>query len=157
MAVKKQEAANPLQPVSVIICARNECENLRRNLPKVLGQQYQNFEVIVVNDASEDGTEQLLLELKAKHKNLRTTALTQEGKFTHGKKLALTVGIKAAVNEWLLLTDADCYPESDQWLKGMHQSFLREASVVLGYGGYETRRGLLNLFIRYETCQAAMQ
>ena len=78
-------------------------------------------------------------------------------KFTHGKKLALTVGIKAAVNEWLVFIDADCVPVSNKWLTRMQENFGKDTDIVLGYGGYEQRKGFLNAYIRYDTLYIAMQ
>ncbi len=144
-------------PVSIIICAKNEEENLRNFLPKILGQQYPVFEVIVVNDCSHDNTELLLVELKSRYKHLKSTLIKEDAKFSHGKKLALTIGIKAASYEHLLLTDADCEPASENWLALMQRNFTKEKSIVLGYGGYFREKGLLNNLIRYETMFIGMQ
>jgi cellulose synthase/poly-beta-1,6-N-acetylglucosamine synthase-like glycosyltransferase len=113
----------PEFPVSVIICARNEEANLRRNLPLVLKQDYSDFEVIVVNDASTDGTEDLLYELQRQYSHLRSTFIRENDHVRAGKKLALTVGMKSAKNDWVLLTDADCYPSTDQWIYFMQRNF----------------------------------
>jgi len=144
-------------PVSVIICARNEEENLRKNLPLILEQKYPDFEVVVINDCSTDGTEKYLDSLKEQYPILKTTTIKEDRKFKHGKKLALTVGIKAANNDLLLFTDADCWPESSLWIETMQSNFNPETSIVLGYGGYSERKGLLNTIIRFETLYIAMQ
>ena len=144
-------------PVSVIICARNEAENLKKNLPSILEQKHENFEVIVVNDCSTDHTDEVLGVYLKKYKKLRTTSISPDQKFTHGKKLAVTVGVKGAKNEWLVLTDADCYAPSDQWLNRMQENFTDKTEIVLGYGGYDTGKGLLNAYIRYDTVVIAMQ
>lgn len=137
-------------PVSVVICARNEEENLRRFLPEFLSQDYPDYEVVVVNDCSSDNTDLLLDTLAKKHKNLRFTTIKEDEKFSHTKKLALTVGIKAAKHNWLLLTDADCKPEGKQWVASMASHFTPKCEVVLGYGGYFQRKGILNRIIRYD-------
>ena len=144
------------KPVSVIICARNEESNLRAFLPKVLEQAYPVYEVVVVNDCSHDHTRELLEELSLKYKHLKTTTIREDEKFRHGKKLALTLGIKAASNEQLLLTDADCEPASENWLSEMQKNFSRDKELVLGYGGYFKEKGFLNNLIRYETMTIAM-
>jgi len=146
-----------VQPVSVIICARNEEEHLRNFLPAVLEQDYPEYEVVVVDDCSTDDTAILLAELAAKYRHFRYTTITPDRKFTHGKKLALTVGIKSARHEIVLLTDADCVPSSDKWISGMVSGFGADTGMVLGYGRYERRKGLLNLLIRYETTITAMR
>lgn len=148
---------NEIVPVSVVICARNEAENLEKYLPMILEQDYPDFEVIVVNDCSDDETEDVLKKLKEKYPHLRTTFLKEQEKFWHGKKLALTVGIKAARNEWLLLTDADCAPSSNEWIKTMASHFSDDKAIVLGYGGYLEYPGLLNRLIRYEAAFVALQ
>lgn len=144
-------------PVSVIICARNEAENLKKNLPAILTQDYKKFEVVVVDDCSTDDTELVLNVLMKKYKRLRTTKIIPDKKFTHGKKLAITVGIKAAQYEWLVFTDADCIPVSDQWLNRIQENFSDQTEIVLGYGAYHTYDGWLNKYIRYDTVTIAIQ
>ncbi len=144
-------------PVSVIICARNEEANLIRNLPYIFEQDYPDFEVIVVNDCSDDNTAAVLREFQLKYKNLKVTSIKEDPKFTHNKKLALTIGIKAAGNEHLLFTDADCYPVSKNWIKEMMINYDDNIEIVAGYGGYETKSGFLNKLIRFETLFTAMQ
>lgn len=153
--VKKAKAG--MQPVSVIICARNEALNLERNLPLVLNQDYPEFEVIVVDDCSEDNTEIILKDLEKKYSRLRVTNIKKDAKFTHGKKLALTIGIKAASHEWLLLTDADCSPGSEKWISGMQKNFSKGTSIVLGYGAYRKEKSLINNYIRFDTFFIALQ
>ena len=117
------EKKHSKEPVSVIICARNEAENLKQFLPSVLEQDYPSYEVIVVNDCSEDNSDDILGELISKYPKLRVSSINKDPKFTHSKKFAQFIGIKAATNELLLLTDADCQPESEKWLSGMVSNF----------------------------------
>lgn len=143
--------------VSVIICARDESENLKEYLPIIMGQDYPDFEVIVVNDGSTDETEELLSDMKKKHSNLRSTFVPDNAKVMSSKKLALTIGIKAAKNEILLLTDADCKPISKDWISLMVRNFTPQKDFVLGYGGYERKKGILSHLISYDTLFIAMQ
>lgn len=154
---KKQVPYNPVVPVSVVICAKNEADNLRNRLVYVLEQDYPDFEVVVVNDQSTDDTEMILDEYKQKYPNLYVTEISHNAQFRQGKKLALTIGIKAAKNEWLLLTDADCIPASKNWIRTMSQYFTEGNDFVLGYGGYEERPGFLNKLIRYDAGFIALQ
>ncbi len=154
---KQPQSGDNLPPVSVIICARNEGENLKQFLPKILTQDYPDFEVIVVNDCSEDDTLMILAEMELTYKNLRHTSIEIDRKFSHGKKLAVTVGLKSAKNEHVVLTDADCYPASNQWLTNIMACYTDNTQIVLGYGGYEPRKGLLNKIIRFDTLTIAMQ
>ncbi len=143
-------------PVSVVICARNEQENLKANLPLVLEQHYPNFEVVVVNDCSNDDSEYVLRELSTRYSSLRVVTLTDNARFRHGKKFAVTMGIKAARHEHLLFTDADCRPDSPLWIEHMQRHFSSTTSIVLGYSPYEKLGGLLNALIRFETLFTAI-
>lgn len=142
------------QPVSIIICAKNEAENLRKNLPLILNQTYPCFEVIIINDNSFDKTEEVLLEFQKIYPILRTIR-RQEDKI--GKKFALADGIQSSKYNVLLLTDADCRPSSLEWLRIMQRSIAGKVEIGLGYSPYFKYRGLLNIFIRYETFYTALQ
>jgi glycosyltransferase involved in cell wall biosynthesis len=156
--LKKPFANKPAgQPVSVIICARNEAENLQKFLPSVLTQDYPDYEVIVVNDCSEDNSYVILGNFLTQYPNLRISTINKDPKFTHNKKFAQFIGIKAAKNEILLFTDADCQPQSVKWLEGMTSQFDEKTDFVLGYGGYLEEKGLLNKYIRYDSLTIAMQ
>jgi cellulose synthase/poly-beta-1,6-N-acetylglucosamine synthase-like glycosyltransferase len=145
-------------PVSVIICARDEDENLARNLPGILLQNYQTTnEVIVVNDNSLDDSKYILAELQKTFKKLQIVELTQEAKMIAGKKFPLSVGIKEAKHEIVLLTDADCVPASEHWLYKMQSAFGNGIEVALGYGAYNKMPGFLNKVIRFETFHTALQ
>ena len=156
---KGYQTSNSLakEPVSVIICAKNEAENLAKHLPLILEQDYPDFEVIVVNDCSEDDTQHFLEKFQEKYPRLKLSQIKHDEKFTHGKKLALTIGIKAAKNEWLILTDADCKPESKHWLATMQRNFTPDTMIVLGYGGYNAEKGFLNKLIRFDCFFIALQ
>lgn len=145
-------------PVSIVICARDEGKNLVRNLPEVLAQQYPTtHELVVVNDNSLDDSKYLLEDLQRTHKKLQIVELTQEAKLIAGKKYPLSIGIKEAKHEILLLTDADCAPTTEHWLQKMQDAFANGVEVVLGYGAYEKRPGFLNKAIRFETFHTALQ
>lgn len=155
------EKAEP--PLSVIICAKNEERNLNRNLPHVLQQHYHNeahdpcYEVIVVNDNSEDDTGFILKHLNPGYPHFRSIDLHQSAKGIPGKKYPLTIGIKGAVNDIVVLTDADCRPASTRWLQLMSEGFRQGKEIVLGYGAYEKKGGFLNKVIRFETFFSALQ
>ncbi|MCO5948719.1 glycosyltransferase [Mucilaginibacter flavidus] len=145
-----------LIPVSVIISARNEANNLRENLPSILEQNYPDFEVVVINDCSYDASGDVLDEMKEKYPRLKVVTITEHDRFKTGKKFALTLGIKAAKNEYLLFTDADCVPASDNWITYMAANFTKPAQIVLGYSPYKKTRNFLNPFIRFETIKTAI-
>ena len=145
--------------VSIIICAKNEAKNLKENLPHILSQNYRSFEIIVVNDNSTDNTAQVLLDFNKKNAYLRIINFSNTKKSQVGKKFALAHGIKAAQNEILLLTDADCKPSSNLWLQKMQSLISNNDNIEigLGYGPYDKALGFLNKFIRYETVYTAIQ
>lgn len=138
------------EPVSVIICARNEDENLTEFLPKVLTQNYPDFEVIVVNDCSYDNTETVIDEYIKIFPNLKKVNIKEDAYYKHGKKFAILVGIKAASYENLVFTDADCYPADENWLSAMASGFSQQQEIILGYGAYEKADTFLNKLIRFD-------
>jgi biofilm PGA synthesis N-glycosyltransferase PgaC len=150
---KKREVNEPVLPVSVIICTRNDLQNLQQNLSSVLEQDYPSFEVIVVNDASNDGTKEYLENLSYPH--LRSIHLDE--KTRAGKKPALITGTDNALYPFLLLTDADCKPATKNWIRSHIQFAFEKSTVVLGYGKHQKQKGFLNRLIRFDTAIIAMQ
>lgn len=157
IAQKLEINNNHTPPVSVIICARNEEENLKQHLPSILNQNYPQYEVIVVNDASEDNSAWVLDAFAKQYPHLKVSTIKKDEKFNHGKKLAVTIGIKAANYEHLLFTDADCEATSPYWIKQMVQTYKPDTEIVLGYGGYIKTKGFLNKLIRFDSLFIAMQ
>ena len=152
------KAASQEYPVSVIVCARDEAHNIAKNLPGILVQQYKTtHELIVVNDNSTDETKYLLDEFKKTFKNLNPIRLTQEAKGIPGKKFPLSMGIKSARYEIVLLTDADCIPASEFWIQKMQDGYYDGKQIVLGYGAFHKKPGMLNKLIRFETFHSALQ
>lgn len=154
---KKTSQPHAFPPASIIICAKNEADNLTRFLPSIFEQDYPTYEVVVVNDCSYDYTGDCLKEFAVQHKNLKIVTIQEDDNYTHGKKIALMLGIKGAKYEHLLLTDADCKPKDKFWLRGMMEQFKPETDIVIGYGAYEKQKGLLNKIIRFDTFMIALQ
>jgi len=144
-------------PVSVIVCAKNEAKNLSVLAPLLLKQNYSNFELVLINDRSTDNTLDVIKEIAAKDSRIKIVDIEENEQFWGSKKYALTLGIKAAKNEHLLFTDADCIPNSDNWINTMTRSFDENKHVILGYGAYKKEKGFLNKLIRYETLLTALQ
>ncbi len=157
--IKKGDVPHTVEqpPVSVIICARNEGDNLQRFLPLVLEQNYADYEVIIVNDGSCDDTEEIIKELQKVYHNLYITNIPQETRIISHKKLAITVGVKAAKNEILLFTDADCRPLTPNWITAMVRNFDGQTEFVLGHGNYYRGRGFISKLVSYDTLTIAMQ
>jgi glycosyltransferase involved in cell wall biosynthesis len=146
-----------LHPVSVVVCSRNEYESLQELLPALLQQDYPDFEVIIVDDRSWDGSYDYLLGLKSQYSHFRLVRIEETPDWVSSKKYALTLGLKAAKHRLVLLTDADCVPVSNQWIKEMVQNIGPNTEAVLGYSPYQVKKGLLNLLIRYETFYTGLQ
>jgi len=153
---KKNIEIADFPPVSVIIAARNEGANLEKFLPAFLEQDYPDFRVIVVNDASTDDSATVLAFMKQKYDNLYITNIPYDEKFRHGKKTALTIGVKAAETDILVFSDADCEPASNQWLKNIASNFDSKTQFVIGFGAYKKAKGLLNKILRNDTVAIAM-
>ncbi|MCD6543272.1 MAG: glycosyltransferase, partial [Flavobacteriaceae bacterium] len=146
--------------ISVVICAKNEAKNLRLFLPKIASQNYSKFEIVLIDDASNDNSLQVMQQFKNKfasqHLSIQIISIAK-GK-SQGKKTALSKGILATKNEYLLLTDADCEPASNEWINEMTANFTKEKSIVLGYGAYKKiKNSFLNKIIRFETLLTALQ
>jgi glycosyltransferase involved in cell wall biosynthesis len=155
---KQKAQSENLPPVSVVIVAKNEYYNLKDLLPVVLEQDYPEYEIVVVNHASDDDTDLLLMEFKNRYSHLRVVTIQQDLNFFKGKKFPLSIGIREAKNDVLLLTDADCKPASKNWVRqvALHYDSMK-TQVVLGYGPYQKQKGFLNWVIRYDTFMVAMQ
>ncbi|NNC95671.1 MAG: glycosyltransferase [Chitinophagales bacterium] len=143
--------------VSVIICARDEEENLKCNLPHIIAQDYPVFEIIVVNDHSVDGSERILQKFQKEHQHFKYLNVKGKNKGWQGKKKALALGIGFSQHDLLIMTDADTRPQSDQWIRQMTNQFKNTTEIVLGFSPYKRLSGILNAFIRYETFQTALQ
>lgn len=144
--------------VSILICAKNEAENLKIFLPEILDQDYPKFEVVLINDNSHDNTQQIMETYASKNDHVKVVNVVPNDAFLGNKKYALTLGIKASKHDFLLLTDADCKPNSKYWLKEMSSHFSNTKTIVLGYGAYaKIKKSFLNKLIRFETVLTALQ
>lgn len=135
--------------VSIIICANNEIENLKKLIPVLRTQEFDNFEIIIVNDRSDDGTYDYLL--GEKDEQLKAVHVDSTPDHINAKKYAITLGIKAAQHDIILLSDADCIPSSKQWVAKMTSAMSPSTNFALGYSQYQKSSGLLGLLIRFET------
>jgi glycosyltransferase involved in cell wall biosynthesis len=130
----KPSTDNPqYPPVSVIIAARNESDNLYEHLPSILSQDYPNYEVIVVNNQSIDDSNWILTAFAQQFPQLKVVEISRSPHLKPGKKLPITLGIKAATHDFFVLTDADCQPLSNQWLKHMISGVSAQRQFVIGY------------------------
>lgn len=152
----KMPENNSNEGVSIIVCAKNEFDNLKELIPILCTQNHPKYEVIIVNDGSWDESHLLINEFKLQYAFLKSIYLDPEKKLFSGKKLGITLGIKSALYDNILLTDADCRPQTMEWVSLMTNPLQNDKDLVLGYSPYKKLKGLLNLFIRFETQLTAM-
>ncbi len=153
----KAAAENPSDAVTVIVCARNELENLRELIPLLDEQDYPEFEILIMNDRSDDGTEEFLLENFGNWAHVRHITISQVYDHITPKKYAITVAVKHASHPNVLFTDADCRPSGNYWIQSMMAQLNDPKEIVLGFSPYFRFGGLLNWFIRCETFYSAVQ
>lgn len=145
-----------LEPVSVVVCARDAYEYLTDLVPVLLNQDYPDYEIVIVNDCSDDETEEYLKDLERKEPKIKPVQLRQHLNFFNGKKFPLSMGIKSAKNDLLVLTDVNCMPTNDQWLRSIVNCYGNNTEVVIGYSPYMHKKGLFNQIIRFDAVQYAM-
>lgn len=144
-------------PVSIVISAMNELENLKELIPILESQNYPKFEIVIADDRSSDGTYDFLISSKMTYRKVVFARIESTPAHFTSKKYALTVAIKKSRYDIILTTDADCRPTSENWIKQMVLQLTQDKDVVLGVSPYTNSKGLLNAFIRYETLQTAVQ
>jgi glycosyltransferase involved in cell wall biosynthesis len=148
---KKQTIQPKKLPISIIICAKNEEENIKKYFPLIAAQNYPDYEIVLIDDASSDETLELFEAYEKEYANVKLVKVQNNEAFWGNKKFALTLGIKAAKNEYLVFTDADCYPVSNDWLLQISSQFTKDKTIVLGYGAYEkVKNSFLNKIIRFD-------
>ncbi|MEP4534899.1 MAG: glycosyltransferase [Cyclobacteriaceae bacterium] len=154
---KKKKTRNELDhKFSVIICAHNEAENLKKNIPLILMQDYSEFEVLVVLDRCTDNSFDILSNIFEHDPRLRVVTINHVSGGFHPKKYGITKAIEMARHEWLLLTDADCAPVSKNWIQSFSNKIEAGKEIILGLSPYETGTGFLGQLISYETHQTAL-
>lgn len=158
-SIQKRELqySDELQPLSVIVYALEESDSLRHTLKLVLEQDYPQFEVIVINDSHGSGNENDLAQLEKQYPNLYHSFIPDSSRYISHKKLAITLGIKASKYDWLVLTDAGCFPQSNQWLRQLARNFTPDTRIVLGYSGYEYRQGWVSKRIVFDNLFNSMR
>ncbi|HEX2616596.1 MAG TPA: glycosyltransferase [Flavobacteriales bacterium] len=144
-------------PITVVVCARNESASLQQLIPMLMDQDHGEFEVVVVNDRSEDDTWEVLQWMKPEYPKLRPVNIQADEKFSYGKKIALGVGVRSAKYKHVLLTDADCMPVGRDWISVMAAGFKGGKQIVIAHSPYEKQEGFTNLLERYDGISKAVQ
>ena len=157
---KKKDHAksdDQLEPISVVVCARDAYEYLQDLVPALLTQDYPDYEIVIVNDCSEDETEEWLKDIERREPKIKPVQLRQHLNFFNGKKFPLSMGIKSAKNDLIVLTDVNCLPTNSQWLRSVVHSYGNNTEVVIGYSPYMNKKGVFNQIMRFDAVQYAMQ
>ena len=154
---KSQNLKGKAFPVSLLVCSKNEAENLKTHIPLWLAQAHPRFELILIDDNSTDTTRQVIEQFAAQDERIIPVFVAANERFKSSKKYALTLGIKKANHMRLVFTDADCAPASTMWLSKMATSFSATKQLILGYGPYSKKTNLVNPLVRYETFITALQ
>ena len=144
-------------PISLVVYAKNEASSLKEHIPLWLKQEYPEFEIILINDASFDDTLNVMELFEENNENIKIVNVENNETFWGSKKYALTLGIKKASHQRMIFTGADCKPASDKWLNEIGSHFSSKKQIVLGYGPYNKEKGLLNKLIRFDTLLTAIQ
>lgn len=157
MAKREEQKSHPAEdiskypPISIIIYAKNDSDNLRKHLPVLLTQDYPTYEVIVINDGSTDDTDDTLKYFKNQYKHLYHTYIPADVRYVSRRKLALTLGIKASKYDILLFTESNCQPVSEYWLSSVSSGYKQNnTNIVLGYCKYGNYKGLGQKLIAYD-------
>jgi glycosyltransferase involved in cell wall biosynthesis len=153
---KRPKLDEELEPVSVVICARNAYEHLTELIPALLNQDYPDFEIVVVNDCSDDETEEYLKELTRHESRVKPVQMKQHLNFFNGKKFPLSMGIKSAQNDLIVLTECTCMPTNEKWLRSVANCYGGHTEVVIGYSPYVQKKGIINKIIRFDALQQGL-
>lgn len=153
----RTKSDDQLEPVSVVVCARDAYEYLQDLIPVLLTQDYPDYEIVIVNDCSEDETEEWLKDIERREPKIKPVQLRQHLNFFNGKKFPLSMGIKSAKNDLIVLTDVNCLPTNSQWLRSVVNSYGNNTEVVIGYSPYMNKKGVFNQIMRFDAVQYAMQ
>jgi glycosyltransferase involved in cell wall biosynthesis len=155
---KKEKKETDTPPLSVILVAKDAASDLQKNLPAILEQDYPEFEVIVIYEQSaDDNCEDVLKLLQEKYPHLHHSFIPDSARYISHKKLGITMGIKASHYDWLVFTEPNCRPESNQWLRKMARNFTSNTDIVLGYSNYEKTKGWFNRKITFDTMLNSMR
>lgn len=153
---KSEQAVGKIKPISVIVCTKNDQNNIQKYIPILANQNYPNFEIVLIDDASNDDTLEVFEQLEKQFSNIKIVKVANNEAFWGNKKFALTLGIKAATHEHLLFTDSDCFPTSQNWISEMSSCFDNQKTIVIGFSNYQIKsNSLLSKLIRFESMFSA--
>ncbi|MBR1792549.1 MAG: glycosyltransferase [Bacteroidales bacterium] len=151
MKLRQAPPSGILPPVSVVIVAQNDADNLRRHIANILEQDYPDFEIIIVDYLSRDDTDYVMQICAAQYPNLKIVRIRDDVNFFHGKKYPLSLGIKSAQNDIIVLTDVNCEPPSVYWLRSVVSAYWNaDIQIVLGFTHIAAKKTLLGHLQQYD-------
>jgi glycosyltransferase involved in cell wall biosynthesis len=154
---KKRKRDSEKPPVSVIVFAKNSAAQLKENLPYLLAQEYPTFEIVLINNASSDETDEVMETFQEENENIKIVNVDNNEAFWNNKKYSLTLGIKASKYDRLLFTDANAHPISEHWISEMSGKFTVKITIILGYEKYKNESTFKNLFFRFHHLLSAIK
>lgn len=151
LAGKREGIANEkaMQPVSVILTARNEEENLKRILPQLLQFVNIEYEVVAVDDYSQDNTFTVLGAFNHKFSHLKISSLNEETRFSI--KLAQNIALKSAKNDWVLIAPVSAANFEKDWLMSFAgNTTTSNRNLLISYSSIKPEKGYYNSLLRIE-------
>ena len=135
-------------PISIIFTPHDNAQELAKNLPLYLNQDYPaDFQMIVVAPQNDHETSDVLKRF-ASNSHLYTTFIPESSRYMSKKKLAITLGVKAAKYDWVIMADICCYPTGDNWLQAIARN-CKEGKDLVGYTRYEDETPAYRHFERH--------
>lgn len=148
---------NEQRPISVVISGKNEYDNLKENLPFWLSQNYPKFEIVVVYDVTDDDILYLLRDFQQRHPQLKLVNFTKNVNFFDEQRFSISIGIKSAENEYVIVSTADCRPTNENYINSMQMGLSENTDVLAGYSSYTEKYSLLNSFARFHLFEKSVQ
>ena len=161
LRAKNSDKDSQLPPVSIVMAAQNDGEWLRSNLVYLLEQDYPDFEVVVVDYLSTDDTQFVLRLLAENYKNLKIVTFHENVNGYLGIKYPLSIGIKTAKNDILLLAEPECMPMENtrfNWIREMVAGYVHDhVDIVLGYCGIAYKPSVFNWLQQYDNLDYSVE
>jgi biofilm PGA synthesis N-glycosyltransferase PgaC len=134
--------------ISIILSVRNEEQHIREILDKFKDQQFEDYQLLVINVHSEDNTDGILNVLAETNPKLKVTTLSQETQFS--EKQIINIGLKGSSSPWIVLLTSSTGEINPDWLANMNSLILPETDLVVAYTNIERLKGFRNLICRLE-------
>ena len=149
LAWHKKENFNPApHQVTIMLSLRNEEERIREMMTKFTELPFEDYQVMVINEVSEDNTLEILNVLAETNPRIKVTSLSQETRFM--EKQAINIGLKGAQSPWIVQLPPTTGSISQEWLTKLTGLLDKDTDAVIGYTNVERNKGFRNLLCRME-------